>query len=71
MKCPVASCQACRTSGLRASPAATRPFERGALGDHAVLGGGHAEDVDAFVFDDLEPLVRVEAGVVQERGGLA
>ena len=40
-----------------------------ALGDHAVLGRGHAERVDLLAREHLEPLVRVEARVVQQRGG--
>ena len=41
--------------------------DRRPLGDHAVLGGGHAEQVDALAVEQLEPLVRVEARVVQQR----
>ena len=39
------------------------------LGDHAVLGRRHAERVDLLALEDLEPLVGVEARVVQQRGG--
>ena len=71
----MASCQACSTAGLRASPAATIPrrsgsgAEGGALGDHAVLGGGHAEHVHALTRQQLQALGVVEAGVVQQRSG--
>ena len=43
--------------------------QRRALGDHAVLRRRHAEDVDLLGVDDLQSLVRVEAGIVQERRG--
>ena len=39
------------------------------LGDGAVLGGGHAEHVHALALGDVEPLLGVEAGVVQQRRG--
>ena len=42
-----------------------------AAGDRAVLGGGHAEHVHALALEQLEPLLRVEAGVVEQRGGAA
>ena len=62
---------------MSASPAATSVrrrasgAERRALGDHAVLGRRHAEDVDALGVEDLQALGRVEAGVVQQRRGAA
>ena len=61
------------TSGLSGSPAATAWRRPGsgrrphALGDRPVLGGRHAEHVDALALDHLQPLRRVEAGVVQQR----
>ena len=42
-----------------------------ALGHHAVLRRGHAEDVDVLALDDLQALGGVEARVVQEGGGAA
>ena len=50
---------------------ARRAARRGPLGDHAVLRRRHAQDGDALARDEVEPLVRVEARVVQERGGAA
>ena len=73
----MASRQAPRTSGLSASPAATRPRRPGigrggdALGDDPVLGRGHAEHGHPLALEDVQPLVRVEAGVVQQRRGAA
>ena len=40
--------------------------QRGALGDHAVLGRRHAEHVDPLALDQLQTLVRIEARVVQQ-----
>ena len=42
-----------------------------ALADRAVLGGRHAEHVHALALEQVEPLRRVEAGVVQQRRGTA
>ena len=42
--------------------------QRRPLGDHAVLGRRHAERVDLLAREDLEPLVGIEARVVQQRG---
>ena len=41
----------------------------GALRHRAVLGGRHAEHVHPLALGHLEPLLRIEAGVVQERRG--
>jgi hypothetical protein len=43
----------------------------GALGHHAVFGRSHAQHGHALALDQLESLGRVEAGVVQQRGGAA
>ncbi len=40
----------------------------GALGHHAVLRRGHAQDGDLLALDQVQPLGGVEAGVVQQRG---
>ena len=40
-----------------------------AFGDHPILGGRHAQHVHALGGEDLEALRRIEAGVVQQRGG--
>jgi hypothetical protein len=42
-----------------------------ALGDRSVLGGGHAEHVHPLALEQIEPLGRVETGVVEERRGAA
>ena len=52
-----------------------QPAQRGqgaqarALGDHPVLGRRHAEDRHPLALEQLEALVRVEARVVEQRGG--
>ena len=54
----------------RVAQAGERPQVR-ALGDRAVLGGGHTEDVHALALDHRQPIGGVEAGVVKQRGGAA
>src|SRR5215218_3967906 len=49
-------------------PQSGRRPRRGALGDHPVLRRRHAEHVHALARQHLQPLVRIEARVVQQRG---